>query len=194
MSDGIELAPVMQRFVLHWGEMGTRWGVNRTVAQVHALLYLAPRPLNAEEIAITLSVARSNVSVSLRELVSWGIVREVHLFGDRRVHFESMKDVWEMYMVVLEERKRREIDPTVAMLRQLLAETVLPPSYGGRQEGGSQQVHQPETKQRLEALLTFFEDVLAMYQEVRHMKPKELRRFVRMRGRVRKLLSMAPPA
>ena len=109
-----KLSPVAQKFILHWGEMGTRWGINRTVAQVHALLFLSPEPLNAEEIAQTLSVARSNVSTSLRELQAWRIVRKVSVFGDRRQHFESMKDLWEMFRVILEERKRREIDPTVA--------------------------------------------------------------------------------
>src|SRR5205814_9131870 len=96
------LTSVEQRFVLHWGEMGTRWGINRTVAQVHALLYISPRPLHAEEIATTLSVARSNVSTSLRELQSWGIVHVIHVLGDRR----------EMFRIVAEQRKRREIDPT----------------------------------------------------------------------------------
>src|SRR6185436_8874974 len=95
----MELTPIMQKFILHWGEMGTRWGINRTVAQIHALLYLSPRPLNAEEIADTLGVARSNVSTSLKELQNWGIVRIAHVMGDRRDHFESMKDVWEMFRV-----------------------------------------------------------------------------------------------
>src|SRR5678815_1219776 len=89
------ITPIEQRFVLHWGEMGTRWGINRTVAQVHALLFVSPQPLHAEEIANTLSVARSNVSTSLRELQGWGIVRVVHVLGDRRDHFESLKDVWD---------------------------------------------------------------------------------------------------
>src|SRR5271155_4591294 len=111
----MDLTPVTRKFILHWGEMGTRWGVNRTVAQIHALLYISPRPLDAEEIALTLEVARSNVSTSLKELQGWGIVRVVHVLGDRRDHFESMKDVWEMFQVVLTERKRREIDPTVAL-------------------------------------------------------------------------------
>src|SRR5215468_809741 len=101
-----KLSPVQQKFILHWGEMGTRWGINRTVAQVHALLYLSPRPLNAEEIAAALGVARSNVSTSLRELQGWGIVRLVHVLGDRRDHFETTKDVWEIFRTVSEERKR----------------------------------------------------------------------------------------
>ncbi len=107
------LTPVAQKFILHWGEMGTRWGINRTVAQVHALLFLSPVPLHAEEISKTLSVARSNVSNSLRELQGWRIVRVVHVLGDRRDHFETFKDVWEIFRTVSEERKRREIDPTL---------------------------------------------------------------------------------
>src|SRR5215208_5358351 len=118
----MELTPIMQKFVLHWGEMGQRWGINRTVGQIHALLYLSPKPLNAEEIADTLGVARSNVSNSLRELQGWGIVRLAHVMGDRRDHFESMKDVWEMFRVILDERKKRETDPTLHMLRECVAE------------------------------------------------------------------------
>src|SRR6266576_2583429 len=116
------LSPVPQKFVLHWGEMGTRWGINRTVAQIHALLYISQKPLNAEQIAETLGVARSNVSTSLKELQGWGIVKLVHLPGDKRDHFDSMKDVWEMFRVVLDERKRREIDPTLTLLRECIAE------------------------------------------------------------------------
>src|SRR5574338_996294 len=118
----MKITPAVEKFILHWGEMGTRWGINRTIAQIHALLFIYPRPLHAEDIAETLSVARSNVSNSLRELQSWGIVRVVHVMGDKRDHFESMKDVWEMFRVVLDERKKREIDPTIAMLRECVAE------------------------------------------------------------------------
>src|SRR6478609_7268499 len=116
------LNPVQQKFILHWGEMGTRWGINRTVAQIHALLYISPKPLNADDIVQTLSVARSNVSNSLKELQSWGIVKLVHVMGDKRDHFESMRDVWEMFRVVLDERKKREIDPTLAILRDCIVE------------------------------------------------------------------------
>src|SRR5437588_6191580 len=100
-----KLSPVQKKFILHWGEMGTRWGINRTVAQIHALLFLSPKPLTAEEIAETLEVARSNVSTSLRELQGWGIVKVVHVLGDRRDYFESLKDVWEMFRIVCQERK-----------------------------------------------------------------------------------------
>src|SRR5271155_3696543 len=105
------LTPVQQKFILHWGEMGTRWGINRTVAQIHALLFISPSPLNAEEIAETLAVARSNVSNSLKELQGWGIVKNVHVLGDRRDHYETLKDVWAMFRVILDERKKRETDP-----------------------------------------------------------------------------------
>ncbi len=116
------LTPVAQKFILHWGEMGTRWGINRTVAQVHALLFLSPVPLPADEISETLAVARSNVSTSLRELQGWRIVRVVHVLGDRRDHFESIKDVWEIFRIVSEERKRREIDPTLNVLAECVRE------------------------------------------------------------------------
>src|ERR1700746_1025079 len=110
------LAPVEEKLILHWGERATKGGINRTGAQVHALLYLAAKPLPADEISATLSVARSNVSTSLRELQGWGIVRVVHVLGDRRDHFETLKDVWEIFRIVAEERKKREIDPTLRVL------------------------------------------------------------------------------
>jgi len=168
-----------KQFILHWGEMGTRWGVNRTVAQVHALLYLSPQPLPADEITRTLAVARSNVSTSLRELQSWGIVRPVHLLGDRRVHYESMKDVWEMFQVIIDQRKRREIDPTLEMLRRAVAE---PERAGG----------DAYTRQRLLEMLAFFETITGLYHEVRQLPAGTLRSFLKMRGKVRKLLEFKP--
>src|SRR5215813_1945028 len=120
------LTPIQQKFILTWGEMGARWGINRTVAQIHALLYLSAKPLHAEEIASTLGVARSNVSTSLRELQGWGIVRVAHIFGDRRDHFETPKDVWELFRIIVEERKKREADPTLEMLRSVVAEAKAP--------------------------------------------------------------------
>ena len=114
----MELTPISQRFILHWGEMGTRWGVNRTMSQIHALLFLAARPMHAEEIVDTLGVARSNVSNSLKELQSWKLVKIVHVMGDRRDHFETSGDVWELFRTIVLERKRRELDPTVETLRQ----------------------------------------------------------------------------
>jgi DNA-binding transcriptional regulator GbsR (MarR family) len=172
----MELTPVTQKFILHWGEMGTRWGINRTVSQIHALLYLSPCPLHAEEIAATLSVARSNVSTSLRELQGWGIVRVVHVLGDRRDHFESMKEVWEMFQVVVDGRKRREIDPTLAALRECVAEL---------EKAGPAEAY---TRKRLEEMLEFFETMIGCYDEIRRLPAGALREFVKLRGKVRKLL------
>ena len=111
--------PEVELFILHWGEMGTNWGVNRSIAQIHALLYLSDRPLHAEEISDTLKLARSNVSTALKELQSYGIVRRQHVAGDRRDHFVAETDLWELLMRISAERKRREVDPTIALLAQL---------------------------------------------------------------------------
>ena len=170
-----ELSPVQQKFVLHWGEMGTRWGINRTVAQIHALLFLSPRPLNAEQISETLGVARSNVSTSLKELQGWGIVKLVHVLGDKRDHFESMKDVWEMFRVVLDERKRREIDPTLKMLRDCIAEA-------------DKKDPDKHTQERLRALADFFETTTAWYAEVRSWPTNALPKFVKVGDKIRRLL------
>ena len=175
----MKLTPVMQKFILHWGEMGTRWGVNRTVAQIHALLYICARPVTAEEISDTLSVARSNVSNSLKELQSWGIVRIVHVMGDRRDHFESMKDVWEMFQIILNERKRREIDPTLAVLQECVAEA---------QSAGASEV---ETKKRLEGMLEFFTTMTSCYDQVRKLPPPALVKFLQATDKVRKVLGLA---
>jgi DNA-binding transcriptional regulator GbsR (MarR family) len=172
----IELTDVQRRFVLHWGEMGTRWGINRTVAQVHALLYLSTRPLDAEEIQDTLAVARSNVSGSLRELQTWGIVKMVHVMNDRRDHFESMKDPWEMFRVVLDERKRREIDPTLGMLREALAEM--------KAKGDKDTV----TVDRLDALRDFFEVTTSWYNMIRSWPTATLIRFMKLGDKVLKLM------
>ena len=111
--------PDARAFILHWGEMGTQWGVNRSVSQIHALLYLSDRPLTAEAISETLGHARSNVSTAMRELQGYGIVRRVHVEGDRRDHFVAETDLWEMLMRIVAERKRREVDPTIVMLAEL---------------------------------------------------------------------------
>jgi len=170
------LTPVAQRFILHWGEMGTRWGINRTVAQVHALLFLSPRPLPADEIASTLAVARSNVSTSLRELQGWGIVRVVHVLGDRRDHFESIKDVWEIFRIVSEERKRREIDPTLRVIRECV-DTLKADAKSD-----------PYTRERLESMLEFLTLMSGMFEELMRMPPSALKGVARLRGKVISLL------
>ena len=174
----MHLTPVQQKFVLHWGEMGTRWGINRTVAQIHALLYVSPKPLNAEEIAETLNVARSNVSTSLKELQSWRIVKLVHLLGDKRDHFESMKNVWEMFRIVLDERKRREIDPTVALLQECIA------------EAAANKERDACTEERLRELHRFFQTTTAWYLQVAKLPASALVRFLSAGDKVLKSLGM----
>ncbi|CAN5335156.1 GbsR/MarR family transcriptional regulator [soil metagenome] len=114
----MKVTALMEEYILHWGRMGTRWGVNRTVSQIYALLYLAPNPLPADEISRILGVARSNVSNSLRELQSWGLVSTTHRLGDRRDLYTTCGDAWDMLMTIMEKRKRREVEPTLAMLRR----------------------------------------------------------------------------
>lgn len=173
-----KLSSVQQKFILHWGEMGTRWGINRTVAQIHALLYISPRPMHAEEITDTLQVARSNVSNSLKELQGWGIVKLIHVMGDKRDHFESMKDVWEMFRVVLDERKKREIDPTVAMLRECVA------------EANKDKATDEYTEGKLRELADFFEVTGSWYAQVRQWPTSALTKFVKLGDKVRKLLGL----
>lgn len=172
------LSPVQQKFILHWGEMGTKWGINRTVAQIHALLFISPKPLHAEEITDTLQVARSNVSTSLKELQGWGIVKRVHVMGDSRDHFESMKDVWEMFRVVLDERKKREIDPTVAMLRECVAEA--------EKDGATDEY----TEDRLRELADFFDVTSGWYAQIRQWPTSALTKFVKLGDKVRKVLGL----
>jgi len=172
------LTPTQSRFILHWGEMGTRWGINRTVAQVHALLYLSPRPLHAEDIVSALNVARSNVSTSLKELQSWGIVRLVHLSEDRRDHFESLKDVFEMFRLIAYERKRREIDPTLQLIRQCLSETI-------------DNKEDKTTKERLQGMLEFFELMENLAQQATRVPTRSLLRAARMSDSLFKLLGLS---
>lgn len=167
----MDLSPAMQRYVLHWGEMGQRWGVNRSVAQIHALLYLAGQPMNAEEIAQTLTIARSNVSTSLKELQSWELARMVHLPGDRRDHFEVRHDPWDMLMTVTEGRKRREIDPTLAMLR----ETVVEAGGDGTPEGA---------QAKIVAMRDFMEEMSGWYEQMRDVPRPLLRKLLALGAKV----------
>jgi len=174
----MNLTPFMERFVLHWGEMGTRWGVNRSIAQVHALLYLSASPLHAEEIVETLSLARSNVSTSLKELQSWGLVKTTHVIGDRRDHFEALKDVQQMFNLVVEERRRREIDPTLTLLRDLYI------------EAESDSDIDPEMKNRIGAMLEFLEIMTTWYDQVRKLPNKTLMKLVKLGDKVVKTVSL----
>ena len=172
----MNLSATEQKFVLHWGEMGTRWGVNRTVAQIHALLFLAEQPLTAEAIAETLGVARSNVSTSLKELQSWRLVKVSHVLGDRRDHFTALHDVWDIFRVILEERKRREIDPTLSVLRECAI------------EGGQDKELDPAVLARMQLVLDFLEMFSATFQDYQHLPPQTLQRFLKMGGKVARFM------
>jgi DNA-binding transcriptional regulator GbsR (MarR family) len=152
----MNLSPTLSRFVLHWGEMGTRWGVNRTVAQIHALLFINGRPMHAEEIVDTLGVARSNVSNSLRELQGWNLVRLVHIDGDRRDHFETSVEVWELLRTIVRERQRREIAPTIEVLRELLADPAL------AKDPAAARLRMRETLELLDTLTVWSDEMLKL--------------------------------
>lgn len=172
----MKLTPTMEKFILHWGEMGWRWGINRSVAQVHALLMLAPKPIAADEISETLDVARSNVSNSLKELQGWGLIRVVHVFGDRREHFETLKDVWEMFLIILRERKKRELDPTLAVLREC-ADTVA--------AGKGDTEH---TAKRLKELIDFMELTASWADKAQALSPASARKLFQIGDKVFRLV------
>ena len=173
-----QLSDVQRKFILHWGEMGNKWGINRTMAQIHALLYLSEQPLHAEQIQDTLVVARSNVSNCLRELQGWGVVRMVHVMGDRRDHFESLDDVWELFRKVLDERKRREIDPTLAMLDECIAEA----KAAGKAEAF--------TLKRLQSMQEFFNTVTTWYGHIASLPQNALKQFLKLGSKVSKFLGL----
>lgn len=175
-----KLSPTAESFVLHWGEMGTRWGVNRTVAQIHALLFLSPEPLDAEQVATALGVAKSNVSNSLRELQGWGIVKVVHVMGSRRDHYESLKDVWQMFQIILDERKKRETDPTLEVLRRLAADKSERKTKTSQYED-----------ERVADMLEFFETMTRWYEQVRSWPTGSVIKFAKMGSKIRKFLGVA---
>ncbi len=176
----MDLSPTLSRFVLHWGEMGTRWGVNRTVAQIHALLYITGRPMHAEEITDTLAVARSNVSNSIRELQGWNLVRLVHLAGDRRDHFETSTHVWELFRTIVRERQRREIAPTIEVLSELLADPAISRDP-------------TEAKLRMRETLEFLQTLTAWSDEMLKLDTETLAKVLKLGARVKKLLGREGP-
>lgn len=173
----MELSDVQQRFILHWGEMGTRWGINRSVAQIHALLLMSPDPLNAEQIAETLSLARSNVSTSLKELQGWRLLRISHKLGDRKDYFTTLDDVWEMARTILEERKRREIDPTTEVLRECI-------------EQSKSDASEPPTAERLQQLLDFIETVSTWHDQVHSLSTPAFVQFAKAGSKVGQLFGL----
>ena len=173
----MKLTPVMQRFILHWGEMGSRWGVNRSVAQIHALLYLAQEPLPADIVTETLGIARSNVSNSLRELQSWNLVSVTHVLGDRRDHFVAKTDIWEILTTIADERKRREIDPVLTMLEHCASDLE------------RDKATPPEVKERIEHMLEFTQEISSWYDQIRKLPRKTLLKLMRMGSKVGKLIA-----
>jgi DNA-binding transcriptional regulator GbsR (MarR family) len=171
----MDLSPNLTRFVLHWGEMGTRWGVNRTVAQIHALLYITGRAMHAEEIAETLGVARSNVSNSLRELQGWNLIRMVHLAGDRRDHFETSTQVWELLRTIVRERQRREIAPTMEVLQSLLADPTI------SKEPAEARLRMRETLELLQTLTAWSDEMLKLDTQT-------LTKVLKLGARIKKLM------
>jgi DNA-binding transcriptional regulator GbsR (MarR family) len=170
------MTPAAQKFIVHWGELGARWGINRTVAQVHALLYLSPEPLDMEAICGALRIARSNASNSVRELEGWGVVRSLHILGDRREHYEAVGDVWQTLSILAEARKRREIDPTLAMLRECAAET------------GGPSVADHFVAKRISAMLELFETLSPLTDEFVSLPGAAIRAIAGLRGRLRSIL------
>jgi DNA-binding transcriptional regulator GbsR (MarR family) len=177
----MNLSPTLSRFVLHWGEMGTRWGVNRTVAQIHALLFISGRPMHAEELVDTLGVARSNVSNSLRELQGWNLVRLVHVDGDRRDHFETSVEVWELLRTIVRERQRREIAPTIEVLRDLLADPAL------AKDPAAARLRMRETLELLDTLTAWSDEMLKL-------DTTTLTKVLKLGAKIKKLIASDPGA
>jgi len=166
------LPAAVERFVLHWGEMGTAWGVNRSVAQIHALLYVSDQPMSAEDVAEQLDMARSNVSTSLRELLGWSLIRRVHAMGDRRDYYEAEADMFEMVRRIAEGRKAREIDPALSVLQACVAEAKGDPRVS------------PGVRRRLSAMLEFTQTVDRSFQEIMALPAPTLMALIRMGGAV----------
>jgi len=171
----------IERFVLHWGDLGGRWGVNRSVSQIHALLYVADRPLTAEEIADLLGLARSNVSNSIKELMSWNLIRRIPVMGDRRDHFEAETDIWEMFMRISAGRKERELDPAIAALRACVTEAQ-----------GDAMVH-PVANARLKAMLDFVETLDRWHSQMLTVPKQKLAALIRLGTRIVSFLPGGKP-
>ncbi|MEE7505270.1 GbsR/MarR family transcriptional regulator [Methylobacterium sp. C33D] len=173
----MQLPPLVQTFVLHFGEMGSRWGINRTVGQIYALLFVAERPLNADEIVERLGVSRSNVSMGLKELQAWNLVRLQHRPGDRRDYFTTPEDIWQIVRTLVEERKKREVDPTLTLLRELLM-----------QEPGTEEERHAQA--RLREMHDLFELFAGWYADVRRLDTERLVQLLTLGSKVQKVLEM----
>jgi DNA-binding transcriptional regulator GbsR (MarR family) len=172
----MQLTPVMQRYILHWGEMGSRWGMNRSVAQIHALLYLSEQGLHADEIAETLGIARSNSSVGLKELLAWELVQITHVLGDRRDFFVAQHDPWEVIRVIVEGRKRRELDPTLAVLRDCVAQLA------------TDRETPALVRERIVAQAEFLETVTGWYDSIKTLPRRTLLKMMRLGHRIARVI------
>jgi len=179
ITDKKKLPAVVERFVLHWGDMGDEWGVNRSVSQIHGLLYLAEAPMTAEDIAEALGMARSNVSNSIKELLALNLIRRVPILGDRRDHFEAETDIWEIFLRIAVGRKEREIDPAIAVLKSCVAETERDPSVSA--VAGA----------RLKEMLGFVELMDGWYSQMLTVPKSSLATLIRMGARVFSFLPAA---
>lgn len=175
------LSPLVRSFVSHFGEMGSRWGINRTVGQIYALIYVSPRPLNADDIGEALDFSRSNVSMGLKELQAWQLVHLRHLPGDRREYFEAPTDAWEIFRTLAEVRRRREIEPTLSMLRNALLEEAT------TDEDRVAQQRMKSMHDLIELMTTWFDDVQRMDQ-------KTLAQLMKMGSKVQRLLQLTGKA
>ena len=170
------LEQVREKFILHWGEMGSLWGINRTMAQVHALLFIAPEPLSANEIMDELQISRGNVSMALRELIAWGIVSRVHVKGERREYYSTEKDVWALFRIIARERKKREVDPTINILRDSMEELNKMSPVEGEYE-----------REQIKNLLEFFETGALVYKELENRNPKSILKLIGTALRIKQL-------
>ena len=173
------MPPALERFVLQWGDMGGQWGVNRSVSQIHAVLYLSDHPMTADDIATALGMARSNVSNSLKELMAWNLIRRVPIKGDRRDHFEAETDIWEIFQRIAKGRKEREIDPAIAVLKSCVAETERDPAVG------------EVAGRRLKEMLAFVELMDGWYSQMLTVPKSSLATLVRLGARVFSFLPAA---
>jgi DNA-binding transcriptional regulator GbsR (MarR family) len=172
----VPLPPAMTRFILHWGDLGGQWGVNRSVAQIHALLYLSEPPLNAEQIAVTLGLARSNVSTSIKELLNWQLIHRAPVLGDRRDHYAAETDIWEMVTRIARGRKAREVDPAEAALKAATA------------EADADKAVSPVARERLHAMLDFVTTMSRWHDEMLKLPKSTLLTFIRMGDKVTRFL------
>lgn len=175
----MDLSAQQEKFILHFGEMGSRWGVNRTVGQIYALLFLSSKPLNADEIGEVLKFSRSNVSMGLKELQSWRLVRLIHQVGDRRDYFEAPQDIWDIFRTLMEEKRRREIEPTLSLLRSSLMEAA-----AGDEEDAY-------AHRRMDEMLKFIELTTGWFDEMQRLPPETLSKLMNLGTKVQKVLSLA---